>query len=315
MPTSYRAQLPQLDGPLFITDGGIETTLIFDNGFDLPHFAAFPLLDDPVGRDALRRYFDSYAEIAVRDARGIVLDTPTWRASSDWGERLGYDAAALDRVNRDAVALLGQIREQYERSATPVVISGCVGPRGDGYVVADAMTVDAARDYHAPQIATFADTAADLVTALTLNYVEEAVGIALAGQHAGVPTVISFTVETDGRLPTGMTLGDAINAVDDQTSGFPVYYMVNCAHPTHYQAVLDVDAAWIGRLGGLRANASTRSHAELDEAVDLDRGDPAELADLYAGLRTVLPGLHAVGGCCGTDRRHIDAISTRLSPR
>jgi homocysteine S-methyltransferase len=310
--SQYRASLPQLAGQLFITDGGNETTLVFDDGFELPLFAAFPLLDSATGRAALRRYFDRYVEIALRDRRGIVLDTPTWRASSVWGDQLGYDAAALDRINRDAVAILVEQRERHQSVSTPVVISGCVGPRGDGYALAETMSAAEARDYHAAQIETFADTAADLVSALTLNYVDEAVGIAWAGQQADVPTAISFTVETDGRLASGTSLGDAINAVDEQTSGYPVYYLVNCAHPTHFLPVLDRAAPWVRRIGGVRANASKRSHAELDETDDIDRGDPAELADRYVELRDALPGLVVVGGCCGTDHRHVDAISRRL---
>ena len=210
---SYRANLPQLSRTLMITDGGLETTLIFDDGFDLPHFAAFGLLDEPAGRDALTRYCDSYAEIAVRDGVGIVLETPTWRANPDWGALLGYDATALAAANRDAVALLAEQRQRHETPTTPVVISGCLGPRGDGYLVTEAMSADEARAYHSPQIEAFAGTDADLVTAMTLNYVEEAVGIALAGRDAGMPTVISFTVETDGRLPSGMDLGAAIESV------------------------------------------------------------------------------------------------------
>lgn len=311
--SAYRTNLPQLDARLFLTDGGLETTLIFDEGFDLPCFAAFPLLSSPAGRGALERYFDSYAEIAVRDRVGIVLETPTWRASSAWGDLLGCDAAALDAVNRDAVAMVVDQRRRHGSASTPVVISGCLGPRGDGYVVAHAMSADEALAYHAPQIETFADTDADLVSAMTLNYVEEAVGFARAGQRAGMPTVISFTVETDGRLPSGTALGDAIEAVDERTAGYPIYYMINCAHPTHFLHALDGSAAWATRLRGVRANASIRSHAELDDAEEIDRGDPDELAALYSDLRAALPNLYVVGGCCGTDHHHIDAISARLS--
>ncbi|MFJ5984200.1 homocysteine S-methyltransferase family protein [Lentzea sp. NPDC092896] len=303
-------QLPQLDAPLFLTDGGAETTLIFDDGIDLPDFAAFPLLDDADGHAALTRYFERYAGIAERDGAGIVLETATWRANPDWAARLGYDDEQLATANRKAVDLLLDVRQRF---AIPVVISGCVGPRGDAYRPESIMTREEARDYHSPQIRTFADTPADLVTAMTLTNVPEATGIVDAAREANVPVVISFTVETDGRLPSGDALGDAIEAVDRDTNGYPAYYMVNCAHPTHIAPVLDPGAEWTKRLRGIRANASKQSHAELDEAEVLDRGDPEELADDYRKLRALFPGLTVLGGCCGTDHRHIDAISRKLS--
>ncbi len=309
--SKYRHHLPQLDAATFLTDGGIETTLIFHDGFDLPDFAAFALLADPAGRAALHRYFDSYAAVATRDEVGIVLETPTWRANADWGARAGYGVEALEAVNRDAVDLLVEVRGRHETPSTPVVISGCIGPRGDGYQVGATMTVDEARNYHALQTRAFATSEADLVTAITMTYAEEAIGVTEAARSAGMPVVISFTVETDGRLPSGQPLGEAIEAVDAATGAYPAYYMVNCAHPTHFATVFDGSPAWAARIGGVRANASKLSHAELDEAEELDAGDPADLAERYAELRAALPRLRVLGGCCGTDHSHIDAISQR----
>ena len=196
---------------------------------------------------------------------------------------------------------------------THVVISGCIGPRGDGYRVDNEMTAEEAQRYHEPQVATFADTAADLVSALTLTYAGEAVGVARAAQNAGIPSVISFTVETDGRLPSGQSLREAIEEVDDQTDGAVAYFMINCAHPTHFAHVLEGDGDWRGRIRGLRANASEKSHAELDEAEELDSGDPAALARHYRELQTRLPSLTVVGGCCGTDHRHVAEICTAVT--
>ncbi|MCR3753692.1 homocysteine S-methyltransferase family protein [Lentzea californiensis] len=232
--------LPQLDAPLFLADGGAETTLLFDDGIDLPDFAAFPLLDDPDGHAALTRYYERYASIAERDGAGIVLETVTWRASTDWAARLGYDETRLAQVNRKVVDLLLDVRQRF---AIPVVISGCVGPRGDAYrPETTTMSREEARDYHSTQIRTFAGTHADLVTAMTLTNVPEATGIVDAAAEANVPVVLSFTVETDGRLPGGDALGDAIEAVDRATNGYPAYYMVNCAHPTHIAPALDPEA-------------------------------------------------------------------------
>jgi len=283
----------------------METVLIFRDGLDLPEFASFVLLDDPAGVEALRSYYGAYVAIAEKHGFGIVLDTPTWRANPDWGARLGYAAEALDDVNRRGVALLEEVQEGVG-NGVDMLISGCIGPRGDGYVVGEAMSPEEAQAYHSAQVATFASTNSNLVTALTLNYAAEAVGIARAAAEAGIPSVISFTVETDGRLPSGQELRAAVEEVDAATDGAPAYYMVNCAHPTHFAGVLE--GPWLERLGGLRVNASRMSHAELDEAEELDQGDPADLAERYRELRPLLPNLTVVGGCCGTDERHIEAI-------
>jgi S-methylmethionine-dependent homocysteine/selenocysteine methylase len=303
--------LPQLaDGPAFITDGGLETSLIFLQQVDLPHFAAFPLLDDPAGRDALRAYFAPYLELAGASGAGIVLDTPTWRASPDWGARLGYDAQALDRVNRDGVAFVRELTaDPALEGAGPVVVNGALGPRGDGYDPAELMEPDEAEAYHAPQVASFAAAGADMVTAVTMTHAGEAIGIARAAAAAGVPSAISFTTETDGRLPDGTGLREALERTDAETDGAPAYYMINCAHPTHFAGALeDADGAWRERIRGLRANASALSHAELDEAEELDPGDPDDLARRYRALRDALPTATVLGGCCGTDVRHVRAI-------
>jgi S-methylmethionine-dependent homocysteine/selenocysteine methylase len=302
-------ELPQLDAEVFLTDGGLETTLIFDDGLDLTDFAAFPLLDDAEGRAALVRYFDRYAGIAVRDGVGIVLETPTWRASADWAARQGIGTDDLVRLNKDAVALVAEVGARHATPASPVVVSGCIGPRGDGYVVGELMRPEEARSYHSLQARAFADAGADLVTAITMTYSAEAIGVAQAAGDAGLPVVISFTVETDGVLPSGEPLGEAVEAVDAATDGAVAYFMVNCAHPDHFAAVLDPAAPWTKRLGGMRANASRLSHEELDEAEELDRGDPAELGRQYRELRATHLQLRVLGGCCGTDHTHVGAIS------
>lgn len=303
--------LPQLEGDLFLTDGGMETWLVYSQGFELPQFAAFPLLDDPRGVEALRAYFAPYIEIARTNGVGLVLDAPTWRASSHWGELLGYDADQLADFNRRAVALLAEIRG--EAADVRIVIGGCVGPSDDAYAPSEQIGTDEAYAYHRPQIDTFAETAADFVNALTLTYAAEAIGITQAAAAAGMPVAISFTVETDGRLPSGQPLGEAIEDVDAATGGAVAYFMVNCAHPTHFADVLAAEGAWRERVAGVRANASRKSHAELDEAEELDTGDPGELASHYPALRERLPNLRVAGGCCGTDDRHIAAIYKALN--
>lgn len=310
----HRDRLPQLDGSLFLTDGGIETTLVFHGGWELPDFAAFDLFRRPGGEAALREYYLAYAAIAARHQAGLVLESATWRASADWGRRIGYSRGELAEANRRAIRLLAELRDGLGDEVPEVVISGCVGPRGDGYVPAETMTGAAAERYHREQVETFAATEADMVAAITMNYVEEAVGIARAAESAGLPAAISFTVETDGRLPSGQPLRDAVEEVDEATRGYPAYYMINCAHPTHFAHVLDTGEPWAGRIRGLRANASRQSHAELNESPVLDAGDPAELGEQYAALSVALPWLTVLGGCCGTDHRHLERIAGACAP-
>jgi len=307
----YRTRLPQLSEKLFLTDAGMETYLIFHEGVDLPFFASFDLMKNEDGIAHVRRYYERFIAMARKSGLGFVLESPTWRANADWAAKLGYDRQARADINRRTIALMAQMRDQRETADTPIVISGNIGPQGDGYSPDRMMSVNEAQDYHAEQIDVFAATDADLVSAFTLNYVNEAIGVARAARAAKMPVVISFTVETDGRLPTGQTLKDAITETDLKTNGTPAYYMLNCAHPTHFADVLNDEAmseSWTRRLRGLRANASTRSHAELDAAPDLDAGDPVALGRQYRDLRKRMPQLTILGGCCGTDHRHVEQI-------
>jgi homocysteine S-methyltransferase len=289
----------------FVTDGGLETDLIFNHGVDLPDFAAFPLLATQEGRDLLTAYYADYAAIAARAGAGLLLETPTWRANPDWAARLGYGEAALDRANRAAVELMHAIAGRWSTDLSGVAISGQIGPRGDGYRPGAATDPAEAAHYHRPQLASFKAAGADRATALTLTDVGEAVGICRAAAEVGIPVAIGFTAETDGRLPGGTTLGEAVVAVD--RAGPPAYFVINCAHPTHVERGVD-DGAWRDRVRGLRVNASTKSHAELDEAEELDDGDPVQLARDNQALRQALPAVGIVGGCCGTDARHVAAM-------
>ena len=311
--SKYRERLPQMADRLFVTDAGLETELVFHDGRQLPHFAAFDLLRDEAGFERLRAYYRRYAQIAAAHGLGLLLETPTWRASPDWGARLGYGREELADANRRAVGLLLEIRAAFETPAMPVVVSGNIGPRGDGYRPEARMSAAEAREYHDWQIGTFASTDADLVSVFTMNYAEEAIGVAAAAKSQAMPVVISFTLETDGRLPSGQRLAEAIEQTDDATDGHPAYYMINCAHPTHFARTLREAGGWRRRIRGLRANASRRSHAELDASTELDDGDPEELGSQYRALRPLLPRLTVVGGCCGTDHRHVGSICRALA--
>jgi homocysteine S-methyltransferase len=304
--TEPAVRLPQLQGRRMVTDGGMETDLIFHHGVDLPHFAAFPLLDSASGQRLLEDYYDGYAAIARRAGAGLMLEAPTWRASPDWGGRLGYSPADLVRVNTSAITMLASLRERYAATITGIVLSGMVGPRGDGYDPGHRLGPEEAAAYHRPQIEAFAQAGADMVTAYTLTAAGEAIGIVQAARAAGLPAGISFTVETDGRLPGGVPLARAITEVDDAAS--PDYFLVNCAHPTHIRPALAEPGSWRERIRGVRYNASAKSHAELDEATELDDGNPRLLAAEHAQISLLLPRLSIAGGCCGTDARHVAAL-------
>lgn len=314
--SKYRNGLPQMGDKIFLTDSGLETFICFQLGVDLPEFASFPLLDRDEGRQIIRDYMIRHIEIALDGKMGFVMETPTWRASADWGAKVGYDKEALRRVNIDAVQMMHDLRDAHETEDSPFVISGNIGPRGDGYNPDELLSPEDAAAYHADQIAAFADAGADLVTTLTMTHSEEAIGITRAAMDAGMPVVMSFTTETDGRLPTGQELGAAIDEVDAATGNGPAYYMVNCAHPTHFDETIEAaratDAAWLKRLRGLRANASTQSHEELDNSPELDEGNPVELGGQYKSLMDRLPQIAVVGGCCGTDHRHVQEIASAL---
>jgi homocysteine S-methyltransferase len=300
--------LPQLHRP-FLTDGGLETDMVFNRGIDLPHFASISLLRTEAGRSALDDYFRGFLELAEGMGTGLILESATWRASSDWSEPLGLSGGELDDLNREAIAMLARLREEYRSRVSDVVVSGCIGPRGDGYDPGRIMPVDEATAYHRRQAQVLAGAGADMLTAITMTNVPEAIGVTAAARELGVPVAISFTVETDGRLPSGDALADAVPAVDEATNGYPAYFMINCAHPTHFSASLEEGAAWSARIAGVRANASRCSHAELDAMTELDEGDPADLARLHRELRERFPQINVLGGCCGTDLRHVTAIA------
>lgn len=312
--SKYRSALPQLAGDLYLTDGGLETTLIFHHGLELPDFAAFHLLTSPAGTETLRNYFRAYAKLAHELKTGFIFESATWRANRDWAYPLGYNRATLAAVNHMAITIMDEIRQEYESEHSPMILSGCIGPRGDGYLPTSVMSVQDAQDYHQEQIDTFARTQADMVCALTMNYPDEASGIVLAARQAELPVAISFTLETDGNLPDGQTLAVAINRVDDITAGYASYFMINCAHLTHFEHLFAGNDKSLIRVRGVRANASCKSHAELNDSAELDMGNPEELGEQYAALKKQLPSLNILGGCCGTDHQHVAEIAKACLP-
>lgn len=317
MAKNYRSsELPQVtnSSKVFLTDAGLETVLLFLQGIDLPEFAAFPLLQHDTGTVVLQKYFEQFVCLAIENKMGFIFESATWRASKDWAAKLNIGTIQLAELVKKSIHIMDEIRQKYKSDDCPMVLSGNIGPRGDGYVVGNkTMTPVEAELYHTEQIDTFANhTNADLVSAVTMTYPEEAIGIVRAAQKLHIPSVIAFTVETDGRLPCGISLQDAIMKVDEATNNGPSYYMVNCAHVTHFEHImrLNKDEPWVKRIRGLRSNASKKSHAELDQSDDLDDGDPEEFGQQNAELRQMFGDhLNIFGGCCGTDSRHITQIT------
>ena len=297
---------------MVLTDGGLETDLIFNKGIDLDHFAAFPLVEQAKGRNVLSAYYREYLELAQQFKTGFILESPTWRANLDWGFKLGYSRDDLMRINQKAIQHLAELKAAYKDSIPEILISGQIGPRGDGYRVESSMNFIEAMEYHNLQLTAFKNAGVDFVTAITMTYSEESLGIIKAAQLHTVDIVVSFTVETNGHLPSGESLREAISRLDEATENYPLYYMINCAHPSHFVDRLDNDEAWKLRIGGLRVNASCKSHEELDEATELDCGDREELAGWHNVLKLHLPKLRVIGGCCGTDVSHVSAICKNI---
>ncbi len=305
---THRPAPPQTSSEPFLTDAGCETDIIFNRGTEIREFAAHTLLEDDHGRRVLGDYFREFLGLASDVNAGMVLDTPTWKAHPYWAADLGIDPLELQRANREAVVFSQSLRDEFASSGLAIAINGLVGPRGDAYAPDFLLAVDEAQSYHATQIGWLVDAGVDMVTALTFTQSDEAIGVVRAADTAGVPVVVSFTVETDGTLPTGESLGHAIEAVDNATDSAAAYFMVNCAHPDHFLGVID-DAAWASRIEGIRCNASRQSHAELDAAEVLDDGDPVEFAAGYVALKEALPSLKVFGGCCGSDLRHVTEVA------
>ena len=310
----YRSALPQLSGDLFLTDAGVETDLIFNHGIEIREFAAHTLLPTPEGRVALTHYFEGFLRLAREMDTGFILDSVTWKAHAHWAGSLGASNAELRAANEDSLRFIAALRERFGGNAKPIVLNAVVGPRGDAYRPEAEIAMEAAEEYFTEQLGWLAATEADMVTALTFNQSGEAAGLARAARTAGLPAVVSFTVETNGALPTGQSLADAISRVDEATDGYPSYFMINCAHPDHFGGVLQ-DMPWARRIRGVRANASRRSHAELDAAPDLDAGDPQELASQYRELTDRMPWLNVFGACCGSDLRHVTEIARAVGRR
>ena len=308
----YRNNLPQMTGEIFLTDAGLETDLIFNNGIEIREFAAHTLLPEDKGRAALENYLKGFLELADKTGSGLILDSPTWKAHMHWAQDLGATEGDLQSANQEAVDMIASLRKDFSDNAKPIVLNGVVGPRGDAYAPDQLLSVVESRNYHAQQLSWLAKTAVDMVTALTFTQADEATGFVLAAKDVSLPCVVSFTVETDGNLPTGQSMASAIEQVDKDSDGYAAYFMINCAHPDHFSHLLG-DEPWARRIRGIRCNASRMSHAELDECETLDDGNPHEFGSQYRQIKETMPWLNVFGGCCGSDLRHVTEIANSVT--
>lgn len=299
--------LPHQSDRSFLVYAGTGTDLIFNHGVDLPGFASFPLLEKPETRAILASQMQALVDLAGEMSMGCILDAPTWTANADRAAPLGYDPARLVDVNCDAVALMEEVRQGAVRD--DVLVSACIGPRFDPYADIPSMSAEEARQYHSIQLAVLKDTTVDLVTAYTFNRPSEAVGCLMAARDVGLPMIMSLVVETDGCLADGTGLCEAIDRIDAETEGAALFFMVNCAHPTHFASAIGAHP----RLKGVVANASSCSHAELDEADTLDAGNPPQLGREIADILRQNPAIRVFGGCCGTDMRHMSCMAREVA--
>ncbi|WP_135501055.1 homocysteine S-methyltransferase family protein [Roseovarius aestuariivivens] len=309
---THARDLPQSQGRLMTCGGGFETWLQYVDGFELRHFCAFELIDDPRGRACLADYHRKLVEAAVANGVGVINEGLHYRASRDWGTLIGYSREALEEINIRGIEFYKDFAREYKSEATPMLVGGVIGPRGDAYNVGRTPDEAEAEDYHAEQILTFKKAGADLVTAATFSSVAEATGLTRAAKAAGMPVVISFFVAKGGKLKGGETLEEAIAQVDAATDSAPAYYMINCTHPTEFMPGLD-DGGWVRRLGGFMPNAVAMDTLDLCKLGHLEDGDPAELGGQMADLARRYPHINVWGGCCGTDGRHIGEITRQVA--
>jgi S-methylmethionine-dependent homocysteine/selenocysteine methylase len=304
---------PRLENKFYLTEGGTETDVLYKWGFELPEFAMFPLLDDPkadqVIRDIYRRYFD----VAEKHDTGMLIVGHDYRASPDWGAKLGYTPEGLADMERRTIGFLDSIRREYEDRVSDVYIAGGVGPRGDAYGTGGGITEAEAEDYHSVQLTTLKSTPADMAIALTINNIAEAVGIVRAAESIDIPIGISLTLTTEGRLGSGPTLRDAIETIEEKTNGAAAWFGTNCSHPLEFASALADDGPWRDRLRYVRPNAAKMDKVALCKLGHLEDGDPVELGEQMGGVARRFPRADILGGCCGTDERHLGEIAKNVN--
>jgi len=297
---------------LFLTEGGIETEIIYKHGFELPEFAMFTLLENPRAVGVMRDMFRRQLDVAAEFAMSVLLTGLDYRASPDWGARLGYSQHGLAEINIRAIEFLREIASEYHEQIPRILIGGIIGPRGDAYQLNKTITSVEAEDYHAVQLATLKAAKVDFACALTFNNTPEAIGVARAATTIGVPLTVSLTVNSNGRLKSGPTVAEAVKSIDAEAGkSAPAFYMLNCSHPVEFEPAL-TEGAWLERLRGFRPNASKMEKIALCKLGHLEEGNPVELGRLMGDLARRIPHMDIWGGCCGTGETHLREIAKNV---
>lgn len=307
-------QTPFLPGLHYLTEGGQETELMYGHGFDLPEFALFPLLDNPAALARLTAMYQAVLDVAVRHEMGVMLGGLDYRASPDWAGKLGIDAAALTDYQRRSIAFLRDVSAPYRDRLPHILISGAVGPQGDAYERNLTVTPQSAEAYHATQMQNLVTSGVDLVQAMTFTSADEAIGLVRAARTHDLPVIMSFMPDASEGRDGQPTLRDMIEKVDAATDRYALFYGINCSHPREFEPLLESGGDWLGRIGMLRPNASSKEKVELCQIGHLERGDPIELAAHMGRLAHSMPHVTAWGGCCGTWDEHLDLIAQAVGP-
>ena len=308
---NHKSFPPQKEGRFYLSEGGTETELMYKYGFDLPHFALFPLLDNPDAALKMKEMFRSYLDVAARHKVCALMGGLDYRASPDWGELLGYSPEGLAEANIQSIEFLREIANEYASEIPEVLIQGLIGPRGDAYEKSETITENEAEDYHSVQLETLKKADVDFALAITFNNVMESIGVARAAAKIGVPLGISLSLDSSAKLNSGPSLAEAITAIDKETDQSPEFYLINCSHPQEYEPAIE-PGDWINRVRGVRPNASKMEKIALCQLGHLEDGDPVELGELCGDLARRYPHMDVWGGCCGTWSSHIDEIAKNV---
>ena len=304
---------PRLENKFYLTEGGVETEVMYKWGYELPEFAMFPLLDNPEADAVIRNMFRRYLDVAAEQNTGLLLNGHDYRASPDWAAKLGYSAEGLRDMQRRTIQFLDDMRTEYAGRVSDVYIAACIGPRGDAYGTGGEITVDEAEDYHSLQLQNLDGTAADMAVAATFNNIPEAIGVIRAASEKGMPIGVSLTLTPEGRLRSGPSLREAIENVDEATDGRAAWFGTNCSHPLEFEPALYDAGPWLERLRYIRPNAARMDKIALCSLGHLEDGDPVELGEQMGEVARRLPNADIIGGCCGTDERHLSEIAKNVN--
>lgn len=299
------------EGRFYLSEGGTETEFMYKHGFELPHFAIFPLLDNPDAVSKLREMFRSYLDVAAKHEVCALMGGLDYRASPDWGELLGYSPAGLADANMQSIEFLREIAGEYSSQIPETLIQGLIGPRGDAYERNETITENEAEDYHAVQLETLKEADVDLALAITFNNIPESVGVARAAAKIGIPLGISLSLDSSSKLNSGQSLSEAITMIDKATDQSPEFYSINCSHPLEFEPAIE-PGDWVNRIRGVRPNASKMDKMALCQLGHLEEGDPVELGVLCGDLARRYPHMDIWGGCCGTWDKHLNEIARNV---